>query len=327
MGYCNDDTYTSFEFDNIDNYESLVEAKPSIEKTDNDDLIFGCSDNSVDTFLIDRLLLNMKDSHKKEYLNQLGNNLKSLILARYNRMFMLGMFNSDAHYDIESNVIDVSKMQWHEINGGLLKELYLMSASYRDYDHNMMYCGFYRKDGSGMEIGSALTNGFAQYLAEENSPCESRNYQFERNIVVIFKKLFGNYMDKLYFNANLSDLISEMELFIDRKDAIELIKDLDIIEKFKKVNRDDFKTFAIFETALNRVIGLISKLCLSKYCIVNNVRLDEQQILEVMSSIKPLLSSYEIDLIYKNTGMPRYDIDQIVLDSVKNSFVNKNRHQ
>ena len=40
MGYCNNDTYTSFEIDNIDNYESLIESKPSVVITTNDDLVF-----------------------------------------------------------------------------------------------------------------------------------------------------------------------------------------------------------------------------------------------------------------------------------------------
>lgn len=125
---------------------------------------------------------------------------------------MFKITNTTADYVSKSNQIYIYYNKKEKIKHILNHELLHMSSSFYDYYNNIDYCGFSQIYNS-VEIGTALNEGYTEYKNHEifNMNIEKIYYIYEIVISKLLEVIINkNTMEKLYFNADLYNLVNEL---------------------------------------------------------------------------------------------------------------------
>ena len=174
------------------------------------------------------------EKYPEEYLINFYNNINELNVTQDKKIGWVGMAGT---YLPISNRIKVNE------NSAIFHELFHMaSCMYDMQDKDRVYCGFrqmywseFDKDNE-IDIGASINEGYTELLTHRYFGKTHKMpfaYVNEINAVSILEKIIGiSDMERLYFTANLPELISSLEKYLKREDIIDFITRLDIMTKY-----------------------------------------------------------------------------------------------
>ena len=159
--------------------------------------------------------------------------LNSFITTIFNKNIVVG------YYLLEENIIsiippgksktlDVSTEEYIAI---VCHELLHMSSSIVDNEKRISFSGFSQISNND-EIGIALDDAYTEMLAYRyfNLNTNYMSYDYEIIITTLIEDIIGkDKMTTLYFNANLYDLVEELQKYNRRASIIKFLDDLDSI--------------------------------------------------------------------------------------------------
>lgn len=148
----------------------------------------------------------------------------------------------------------------------------LHQASSKSID-GVVYSGFSTYSNSEY-IGVGINEGYTQLLSERYF-CENEgsSYFIEVEILKILENIVGkDKMEKYYFKADCSSLITQLTNYEEYNSIIEFIKDVDCIHYIKENNLLDQK-FNEFKRLINKIYEFLFSCCKNKVInfINNNV--------------------------------------------------------
>lgn len=161
---------------------------------------------------------------EKENLNNLYYNLKDVKIKKKLYLKLLGIFGK---YNSYENSIEYSaeKAIAHEL-------LHLASTCY-DKKNNTGQCGFVHYNGL-LTFGRALNEGYTDLLARRFFNQKTRIYHDEVITAHFLELLVGEKnMHQYYFNNNIVGLINHLSKYMDKKDAIKFLLDMNLAFEFK----------------------------------------------------------------------------------------------
>ena len=150
--------------------------------------------------------------------------------------------NVRAGYSVRQNLI-VFKDYFlnHEIDHELLH----LSSSLFDKERLIEFCGFSQYNcRTNLKVGTCLNEGYTEYLNEKLFNNNSNTYILEKNISKIIEQIIGNIeMERLYFKADLKNLIIRLSKYSNMEKTMEFIQNSDYIsanssELFSKKEAD-----------------------------------------------------------------------------------------
>lgn len=116
----------------------------------------------------------------------------------------------------------------YSVDTSLGPEFLHLASSYYDKENKTAFCGFRQKS-----IGSGINEGYTELLASRiyNEDNKITAYYEEVKIAKLLEFFFDNPKDieNLYFNCNLSGLISYLENYAERSEIIKILLDIDYI--------------------------------------------------------------------------------------------------
>ena len=212
----------------------------------------------------------LKRTIQEENLTIFYNRIPSLIINdKISLMKVCKMFkitNTTADYVSKSNQIYIYHNKKENPNDTLNHELLHMSSSFYDKCNNIDYCGF-SQSYNMLEIGTALNEGYTEYKNYEifNMNIEKIYYIYEFIITKLLEVIINKTtMEKLYFNADLYNLVKELEKynklnnikkFIFKTDFILCLKENPFYKSKKCKYIMDINYF-LLETYINKLYHL-----------------------------------------------------------------------
>ena len=155
--------------------------------------------------------------------------------------------NARAGYSVRYNYIGYKDyFDSHEI----CHELLHLSSSIYDPNNYMEFCGFsqynYKTD---LKIGTALNEGYTEYLNEKIFGNLSNTYIIEKNLSSCIETIVGpTLMKRMFFKANLKGLIDILKNYNSLDETIKFIQSMDYISNSsndlfsgKKLNNTFYK--------------------------------------------------------------------------------------
>lgn len=172
-----------------------------------------------DKRVIDNINLFLKEYTKDELLI-LKKNIENLKVSNEKLDDEL----SQGAYDLEENKIIAS-------NNAFNHEMHHVASTLGNVD-NIMICGFMQNknvNGRNFGIGMGLNEGYTEYLSMKQTHKDHGYYKKIVNLIPLIELFFDNELDlrKNYFNADLEAVIDRFIPLTNKKEAIELIRDID----------------------------------------------------------------------------------------------------
>ena len=142
--------------------------------------------------------------------------------------------------------------------------LHLSSATY-DRINQVEFCGFsqfnYR---TNLKIGTALNEGYTEYLNEKLFNTNSNVYIIEKNLAISLEKVVGSTtMRKLFFEANLKGLIEKLMNYSTFLEIILFIESIDYVsnnaDKIFSLKKIDKKLLGRMELITDYLINTYVK--------------------------------------------------------------------
>lgn len=162
-------------------------------------------------------------------------NTSALYYLEDNKISMLPLNKKYFGYDISYNTEDFIEDLYHE--------LLHMSSSLIDKEIGVAFSGF-SQIGHSIPIGVSLDDGYTELLVYRlfNLNKEHMTYKYEVIISALIEEIITKEkMMNLYFNANLYDLIIELQKYNKKENIIKFLEDLDsiyVLEEHKKYKKD-----------------------------------------------------------------------------------------
>jgi hypothetical protein len=251
---------------------------------------------------------------KLSYVNPslLNQNLKTFNIKEKCKIYfkMLHMGNAIATYESDGNIAYVRKNKFIHC---IFHEFFHMASTYSEEEK--CYCGFaqYYKESKN-DIGCGLNEGYTSLLTERyfKDYYIEDGYENERIIASMVEKIIGKeYMEKMYFEANLKEIVEGLKKYSSEEEAIEFIVDVDFINMAMQKNNPFFDE--IIKKRLTKINNYLSQ-CYSKKMIIEyqNQKIDYQTALKNITSFTMKLalhiketyngSKEEIDTLIYNMG-------------------------
>jgi hypothetical protein len=172
----------------------------------------------------------------------LNQNLKTFNIKEKFKIYfkMLHMGNAIAAYKSDSNIAYVRRNKFIHC---IFHEFFHMASTYSEKEK--CYCGFaqhYKK--SENDIGYGLNEGYTSLLTKRyfKDYYEEDGYEAERIIASMVEKIIGKeYMEKMYFGANLKGIVEGLKEYSSEEEAIEFILDIDFINMASRKNNPFFR--------------------------------------------------------------------------------------
>lgn len=182
-------------------------------------------------YLVDHFNSVIKKNISEENLNLYYNNINNLTIKAHSKIDLNLIVNPcDGYYQVDKNILFV-----HDKNSidSFNHEMLHMASSYFDLNDDYCYVGF-SQNGKDFEIGISLNEGYTELLNTRFFNIEEEtDYEYDVLIAFLVERIVGkDKMQKLYFNANLYDLVKELEVYSSRKETITFIKALDFIHNY-----------------------------------------------------------------------------------------------
>ncbi len=245
---------------------------------------------------------------KTEYLNAFFNNIKNV---RIKKSVLIGLFYSAIHdgtyasYDITKNKIFLYQ---EELSGvDFYHELLHLSSSIRNPKNNMYYCGF-SQNSSKTTLGNAINEGYTEYLCSNIFEVDNDSYyQYEMIVAKLLEMIVGkNNMQKLYFNADLYNLVNlltnvntllRIKNFLFKTDYILDKRDSSNTKINEKVIRYMFDVnFFLIETYRN----LLLKIYENKKISINELFYSYKQFMENINMLLDIDLPMDKDVLRSN---------------------------
>lgn len=175
-----------------------------------------------------------------KYLGNLCNNLQNvrIIKRKFNNNIIQGSSFFAGGYACEDNTIIYYDKKVYKLLGENYNEI-INQIFYHELLHlsscrvvnNNVFCGL-----AVNNIGDSLNEGYTEYLTSNmfDSKYLVSNYEYEKNIVLLFSNFIGNYdMYECYFNANQNHFIDLLNKYSTYNNTFEIIQKLDFIKEYK----------------------------------------------------------------------------------------------
>ncbi len=178
---------------------------------------------------IKNFLTIIKESVPKEDCILIYNNLPSLKILSLNKNQNSNSASSPlANYNIKDNTIKL-----FDGENSLYHELWHVSSSI--YKDKISYSGFCQiSNKKQIDIGRGINEGYTELLTLRFFKDYDTNLSYNDEIIyaLCVEKIIGELeMMKMYLNADLNGLISSLERFSNKTDAINFITSLDYFSK------------------------------------------------------------------------------------------------
>lgn len=158
-------------------------------------------------------------------LKDMYRNLSTVKFKKKRSMLLMGIAGS---FDSKNNSLSYS------LNSSIGHELLHLSSAYYNPKTKEHHVGFVQHKGM-VSIGRGLNEGYTELLASRifNKNGEVEAYFKEARAARLFEFFFDDPrdMEKYYFRHNLSGFILYMQKFIPRKTLINILLDLDFINR------------------------------------------------------------------------------------------------
>lgn len=175
----------------------------------------------------------LEKNFSKDSLINFYNNVNEVKIKRNGGIMFLS--DDDGMYSCEKNEIEYCTIT------SIYHELFHMASSVFDDERKLGYSGFrqaYYKPGSelkGINIGIGINEGYTELLAHRYFGDKHKMpnaYEFEVSIVEKLEKIVGqDEMKRLYLNANLLGLITNLKQYACEEDILNFISGVDLISK------------------------------------------------------------------------------------------------
>ena len=126
----------------------------------------------------------------------------------------------------------------------LYHELLHMSSTIIDKENNIAFSGF-SQIGKNIPIGVALDDGYTELLLYRMFDLNKEHIAYKYEVIIsnlIEQIINQDKMSNLYFNANLYELVKELEKYNTKENIIKFLEDLDSVyvleEQSKKYRKD-----------------------------------------------------------------------------------------
>lgn len=168
-------------------------------------------------------ILNLKSIN----FSYLYNNLRTL---KTQNIGSLIKENARAAYSVKYNLI-VFK-DFFEKNEVMHELLHLSSGIY-DSKKNIEFCGFSQSNYKyGFSVGTGLNEGYTEYLNEHIFNNKYNVYIIEKNIAKCIEMIIGNIeMKKLFFKADLKELILRLSQYNSLNETMDFLCHLDYVNE------------------------------------------------------------------------------------------------
>ncbi len=245
---------------------------------------------------------------KIDYLNVFFNNIKDV---KIKRSVLTGLFYGAIHdgtyasYDITKNKIFLYQ---EELSGAdFYHELLHLSSSIRSPENNIYYCGF-SQNSSKTTLGDAINEGYTEYLCSNIFEVDNDSYyQYEMIVAKLLEMIVGkNNMQKLYFNADLYNLVNlltnvntllRIKNFLFKTDYILDKRDSSNTKINEKVIRYMFDVnFFLIETYRN----LLLKIYENKKISINELFYSYKQFMENINMLLDIDLPMDKDVLRSN---------------------------
>ena len=155
------------------------------------------------------LYLNIETLETRNIGSLIKENARAGYSVRYNSIVFKDYFNSDE----------------------IFHELLHLSSSIFDRERLCEFCGFSQYNYiTNMKIGTALNEGYTEYLNEKLFNNKSNVYIIEQNFAKAVDKIINPVtMKKLFFKANLKELIDILSKYSSMNKTLEFIELMDYI--------------------------------------------------------------------------------------------------
>ncbi len=245
--------------------------------------------------------LNSKD------LNLLYNNLKTI--KTKDKLFFLKHFLFlfvGGNYNPKNSKINI----WHFVKNDVINhELLHMASSIYDDNNKIGFCGFCQFNYKTKScIGRALNEGYTEVLHNryfKNSNITSHSYKVCEFFASMLEIIIGKEkMQSAYFNANLNELIIELEKYDSLENIIKFIKSLDFFLKYEVI-KHSIIFLPIFKTKLNNNLKESLKCC--QECLIKWYTKKKKNDLSNPKDIESYIYSYS-RLVKNNKTLSKYKI-------------------
>ena len=168
-------------------------------------------------------ILNLKSIN----FSYLYNNLRTL---KTQNIGSLIKENARAAYSVKYNLI-VFK-DFFEKNE-VMHELLHLSSGFYDNKKDIEFCGFSQSNYKyGFSIGTGLNEGYTEYLNEHIFNNKYNVYIIEKNIAKCIEMIIGNIeMKKLFFKADLKELILRLSQYNSLNETMDFLCHLDYVNE------------------------------------------------------------------------------------------------
>ncbi len=162
-------------------------------------------------------------------MNTVIYNLKNLTIRKY----PISYFENQKieHYYPYPNIIDICDSNYHQID--MIHSLLHMSSRYLDEEELHLGFSFLVKENNNyQEWGRGFNEGYVAILEKKYFPKYTyiKRYALQQRVMNVIEYVIGQEkVEKYFFEANMSDLIKDLELYLPRERVIQLIRNLDFI--------------------------------------------------------------------------------------------------
>ena len=169
------------------------------------------------------------------------------------------LLNRVGWYSVANNKINYNENDYsmHII----FHEILHMANSIKDKVNNISFCGFSQKT-KDKAIGDGLNEGYTELLTQRFFDDKSETYLIETAVARMCQEIIGqDKMTQLYFKADLKELIDEFSKYVNRKEVLDFLANLDFLSKYKE-KKDN--TLAVKEN-LNNIARLVYEFLIKTY--------------------------------------------------------------
>lgn len=221
-------------------------------------------------------------------------NINTLLIEKFKNKRSFSRWKLDGRYSISDNIIYLGK------RSAIIHELLHVASSIMIDEY--AFSGFSQSDLKQLiTTGNALNEGYtslleSRYFSEFH---DHDAYVYEKKIAKIIEKIVGQTrMEELYFNADLYELINEMNKYGNNIDILRLMKKLDVVQKLW-YNYNTIILKDIRKKAINETLEIVLQMYINKLInLYDNKKIDKNKLyLDLRTTLNDLKNIFKYEKI------------------------------